>query len=124
MRRKIGIGLLILLNLTFTWIISLRAVLAFGLIVLPLEREIALEITKSTTQEVLIEITVFSGIVFLINFLLFKKLVLNKKPFLTSLILTLIGIVVIISFFISARQSFLDFQNLDNNKVMDITLNK
>ena len=38
-------------------------------------------------------------------------MILTKKPFLTSLIITVIGIIAFTPFFLSAKQSFLNYQN-------------
>jgi hypothetical protein len=111
MRRKIGIGLLIILNLTFIYVIIMGAILSFGLIVAPLGQDRGLEIANLTTNDILIKLTIISIIVLLINYFLAKKMIVNKRPFLISLTITLIGIVVFVPFFLSARQSFLDYQN-------------
>jgi len=111
MRQKIGIGLLIILNLTFIYVIIMGAVLSYGLIVAPLGHEKGLEVANLTTNDILIKLIVLSMTVLLINYFLTKKMIVNKKPFLTSLIVTVIGVIVFIPFFISAKQSFLDYQN-------------
>ena len=110
MKRKIGIGLLTILNLTFIYVIIMGTVLSFGLIVAPLGQVKGLEIANQTTNDILVKITVLSIVVFLTNYFLAKKMILRKKPFLTSLITTVIGIIVFIPFFLSAKQSFLDYQ--------------
>lgn len=86
-------------------------ILSFGLIVAPLGEEKGLEIANRTTNDILIKLTVLSIVVFWINYFLSKKIILSKKPFFTSLIATLIGIIAFIPFFLSAKQSFLDYQN-------------
>jgi len=111
MRRKLGLGLLIILNLTFIYVIIMDAVLSYGLIVAPLGLEKGLKISSLTTNDILIKLTILSMTVLLTNYFLTKKMIVNKKPFLTSLIVTAIGIIVFIPFFLSAKQSFLDYQN-------------
>lgn len=111
MRRKIGIGLLIILNLTFIYVLIIGAILGFGLIVAPLGQDRGIEIANLTTNDILTKLTNMSIVVLLINYFLTKKMVANKKPFLLSLTITVIGIIVFIPFFISARQSFLVYQN-------------
>ena len=76
------------------------AVLSFGLIVAPLGQEKGLEVANQTTNGILIKLTVLSFIVFLINYFLTKKMILTKKPFLTSLIITVIGIIACTPFFL------------------------
>jgi hypothetical protein len=111
MRRKIGIGLLIILNLTFIYVIIMGAILTYGLIVAPVGQDRGLEIANLTTNDILIKLAIVSMIVLLINYFLSKKMIVNKKPFLTSLTVTVIGIIVFVPFFLSARQSLLDYQN-------------
>lgn len=111
MKRKIGIGLLIILNLTFIYVMLMGAGLTFGLIVAPLGQDKAHEIANTATNDILIKLTIVSLITFLINYFLAKKMIVNKKPFLTSLTVTVIGVIVFMPFFLSSRQSFLDYQN-------------
>lgn len=111
MKRKIGIGLLIILNLTFIYVVIIEAVFSFGLIVAPLGHEKGLAVANQTTNDILIKLSVLSIIVFLINYFLTKKLILSKKSFLTSLITTVIGIIVFTPIFLAAKQSFLDYQS-------------
>ena len=79
MKRKISIGLLVILNLSFIYVIIIGAVLSFGLIVAPLGEEKGLEFANQTTNGILIKLTVLSFIVFLINYFLTKKMILTKK---------------------------------------------
>ena len=111
MRRKIGIGLLIILNLTFIYVIIMGAILSYGIIVAPLGQDRGLEIANLTTNEILIKLSVISIVVLFINYFLTRKMIRNNRPFLTSLTVTVIGIIVFIPFLLSARQSFLDNQN-------------
>lgn len=87
------------------------AILSYGLIVGPLGQDRGLEIANHTTNDNLIKLALISTVVLLINYVLTKKVIVNRKPFLTSLIITLIGVIVFIPFCISARQSFLEYQN-------------
>ena len=108
---KIGIGLLIILNLTFVYVIIIGAVLSFGLIVAPLGQERGIEIANQATNDILIKLTVLSIVVFLMNYFFSKIMIIRKNPFLTSLITTVLGLFIFIPFFLSANQSFLDYQN-------------
>lgn len=87
------------------------AILSYGIIVAPLGQERGLQIANLTTNNILIKLCIISTVVLLINYLLTKKMIVSKRPFLTSLMVVLIGISVFIPFFISARQSFLEYQN-------------
>gem|GEM_PF-3224381 len=111
MRRKIGIGLLIILNLTFIYLIIMGAGLTFGIIVAPLGQDRGLEVANLATRDILIKLAIVSVIALLVNYILTKKVIASRKPFLGSIAVTVIGIIVFIPFFLSARQSFLDYQN-------------
>jgi hypothetical protein len=111
MKQKIGIGLLIILNLTFIYVIVMGAMVRFALIVAPLGQDKGLEVASRTTNDILINLSIISVVVLLINYLLTKKLIRIKRPFFMSLAITFIGIIVFIPFFLSARQSFLNYQN-------------
>ncbi len=87
------------------------AALTFGLIVAPLGQDRGLEVATLTTNEILIKLCIASMLVLTINYFLTKKMIESKKPFLISLTVTVIGIIVFIPFFLSARQSFIDYQN-------------
>lgn len=87
------------------------AILSYGIIVAPLGQGRGLEIANLTANDILVKLTVVSMVVLLINYFLTKKIIANKKPFLTGLIATVIGIIIFIPFFIFARQSFLEYQN-------------
>ena len=87
------------------------AILSYGIIVAPLGQDRGLEIANLTTNDILVKLTVISIAVLLVNYFLTKKMIANKKPFFLSLTITVIGIIVFIPFFLSARQSFLDYQN-------------
>lgn len=110
MKRKIGIALLIILNLSFIYVI-MAAILTLGLVVAPLGHERGLEIANQTTIDLLIKLSISTVLMFSINYFLFKKLAINKRPLITSLILTLIGALISIPFFLSLRKSFIDYQN-------------
>lgn len=87
------------------------AILSYGIIVAPLGKDRGLEVANLTTNDILIKLSIISIVVLLINYFLIRKIIVNKRPFLTSLTVTVIGIIVFIPFFLSARQSFLDYQN-------------
>jgi hypothetical protein len=111
MRRKIGIGLLVILNLTFIYVIIMGSALTYRLIVVQLGKDKGLEIANSIANDIFVQLSVVSIIVLLINYFLTKKMIANEKPFLTSLAVTMIGVIVFIPFFLSERQSFLNYQS-------------
>jgi hypothetical protein len=87
------------------------AMMSFALIVVELGQDEGLEVANRTTTDILINVTIASFLLLLVNYFLTKKLLVSKRPFLISLTVTLIGIIVFIPFFLSARQSFLNYQN-------------
>ena len=87
------------------------AILSYGLIVAPLGQDRGLEIANQTTNDIFIKLTIISMVMLLLNYFLIKKMIASKIPFFTSLTITMIGIIVFMPFFISARKSFLVYQN-------------
>lgn len=85
--------------------------LTFGIIVAPLGQDRGLEIANFTSINLVPKLALASITCLLINFLLTKRVVKTKKPFLISLAITIIGVVIFIPFFISIRQSFLNYQD-------------
>ena len=110
MKRKVGIGLLIILNLTFIYVIIIGGVMSFGLIVAYVGPEKGLEIANSITNDVLAKLTFLSTFVLIINYFLAKKMITNTRSAITSLAITAIGIIVFIPFFMSAKKSYLNYQ--------------
>lgn len=113
MKRYTGIGLLIILNLIFTYLIIWGAILSYGIIVKPGSD---MEVTNSVTREVLTKLFFISLILLSINYLVFKKMVLSKKPFIISFVIVLGAVLIFVPFFISARQSLIDFQQENARK--------
>ena len=111
MKRNIGIGLLIILNLTFIVMIIFEARLAFGLIVAELGQDRGLEVANLITNDILTKLAVASILVLLANYFLTKKIIECKNSFLISGTVTVIGVILFIPFLLSAKQSFLDYQD-------------
>ena len=111
MKRRTGIGLLVILNLAFIYVIIFGASLRYALIVAELGQDRGREVAKLTTDDILTKVAVASFLVLLINYFLAKKLIESKKPLLISGTITLIGVVIFIPFLLSARQSFINYQD-------------
>ena len=111
MRKKIGIGILFLLNISYTSFMIFGARLGFGLIVADLGQDLGKEVASQVTFETLMQFTVVALLVFLINYFLLKKMVLNSRPLIVSVIISFIGVIVFIPFLLSAKQSFINYQN-------------
>lgn len=110
MRKKIGVGLLVILNLVYIYVVVIIPVLGFGLIVAELGIERGHEISNSMSKDIFTQVFAFSFIMILINYYLFRKLIHNNRPFLASLALTLIGVIVFIVYFLSSKNAFLAYQ--------------
>lgn len=110
MKRTIGIGLLIILNIVFVFVISKGSILSFGLIVAPLGQDGLLKIAHQTTIDILFRLAFISTVVLILNYILTKKMIVNKRPFLISIAITTIGVIVFVPFFLSARLSFIEYQ--------------
>lgn len=110
MKRKIIIGLIIILNLTFVLTFIMIAIFGYGLIVAEVGIESGLEIAYQVSIKILIYLVVIGIIVTIANYFLFNKLKLNQKPILTSIFTTLAGIIIFTPFFLNAKQSFLNYQ--------------
>lgn len=130
MKRKIGVGLAIFLNLALVYGIIKGVILSYGLIVLPLGQDGGLKKANIITNDLLIKLIFVSILVLLVNYFLDKKMIESKKPFFMSLVITIIGIIIFIPFLVSARQSFLDYQNsttqlyhyLDKRKIVEVQI--
>lgn len=110
MKQKIGITLVVVLNLAFIYLIVIAAILSFGLIVAPLGLDQGLEIVSRTTKGILIGLTIAILLMFLLNYVLFKKLIRINRPIISSLTVGLICVLIFIPFFQSSKQSFIDYQ--------------
>jgi hypothetical protein len=114
MKRKIGIALLIVLNLIFLFLIIGFAISSYGIIVQASGEVRGLVIANRTTTKILIFASIIVISAVLINYIILKKLILNKKPFISSCIVTLICVLIFIPFLLSERQSFIEFQKSSN----------
>jgi hypothetical protein len=104
MKRKIGIGFLIGLNFTFVLILIMLAIFTYGLSEASLQE-------PALTNDILLKVAVLSSFVCALNYLLLHKIILVEKAFLKSCVIVAMGIIVFSPFFISARQSLLNYQN-------------
>jgi hypothetical protein len=109
MKQKIGVVILILTSIIFTYLAIMLSVLTFGIIVAPIIHERGIELVTSTTNEILKNLLILTLINSIINYIIFKKLIGFKKPIIFSFLLTAIGILISIPFYISARNSFMDY---------------
>jgi hypothetical protein len=87
------------------------AMMSFALIVAPLGHDKGFEVANRTTNDILINVSIASVLMLLVNYFLTKKMIGSKRPFLISFTIMLIGIIVFVPFFLSAKQSFLNYQN-------------
>ena len=110
-RKIIGIILLTIINLIFIYLVCVYPILSFGLVVAELG-EIQGKIMESKiTNETILFISILSLISFSSNFLIFKKLIFTKQNLLYSFILTFLGVLIFVPFYLNSKKSFVDYQN-------------
>lgn len=121
MKKKIGIGLIMLTNIAFLYLIIMMGILSFGLITAPLDIERGSEVLREVTSKDLYYLSIFSILNFLVTYIILLKLVENKYSIKISLIVTIIGIILFIPFFLSSRFSFINYieGNTTLNKYID-----
>ncbi len=119
MKRYAGIGILIILNLVFTYLIIWGAMLSYGIIVAPGGD---MEVTNNVTKEVLTQLFFISLIPLSINYLILRKMVLSNKPLILSFVIVLCAVLIFVPFFLSARQSLIDFQQENARKRIHVNL--
>ncbi len=94
----------------FIYVLIFFAIFGFGIIVASFGIDRGSEVVNVTTYQILEKLLFFSIIVLLLNYFLLRKMIVNKRPFFTSLAITTFGIIVFIPFLIYARSNFLDHQ--------------
>ena len=94
MKRNIGFGILLILNITFVWLVSFTTIIRFALIVVPMGAVMGNKIADDNTMTSLSEILIFVVTALPLNYIIFLKLVVNKKPGLMSLITTAAGVLI------------------------------
>ncbi|MGL4632023.1 MAG: hypothetical protein ACRCVT_12540 [Leadbetterella sp.] len=110
MKKKVGIGLLIILNLAFVYIMIMGAIFSFEIVAIEVGKIEGYKMATQITNDILLKLTFGATFVLFLNYLLIKKMVQIKGAFLVSLIITLIGIGFFIPFLLSTKKSFLDYQ--------------
>ncbi len=110
-KRNIGIALLVLVNGSAIFFGSALALLSFAIIVAHVGSIRGAEIANEMTQYFIIISLISVLIVGGVNFLTLRKLIRSKRPLRIAGIITLIGFLICLVFFIYARQDFIDYQN-------------
>ncbi len=110
-RRKIGIGILLILNLVFVCLIVAVEHVSYHIITGNVGKIHATTFTQEITNEILKRVLYISAFFAAINYWILKTLIYSKRSFITTLILTFSGIVLFLPFLLTARQSFLKRQS-------------
>ncbi len=110
MKQKIGITLLIILNGAFIYLIAVTAILSYGLINGRSGPNKAFETANDVATNIFIKVAILSLITLLINYIISRMLIQNKRPIVTSIVITVIGIIASTPFYLSARDSFIAYQ--------------
>ncbi|HCS20915.1 MAG TPA: hypothetical protein DIW47_10225 [Bacteroidetes bacterium] len=110
MKRKLAILFLILLNPAYVYVSCVWVWLRFKLFMMPSGEERGLIEAAEKTKDILQWLIPLSIGLFLINFLVCRKLIASKRPMFISLVVTLSGVLIIAGFMLYHRQSYLDYQ--------------
>lgn len=111
MKRKIGIGVLIVVNFAFVFVIIAVIGLSYGIINGQAGKIHAEAFTREITNEILVRILYISSFVVAVNYWVLKTVISNKKPFVMTCILLIIAIIIFTPFLLTLRQSFLNRQS-------------
>ena len=107
----IGISLLIIINLIYIYLICIYPILSFGLVVAEIGEVQGKIIETKITRETISFVLLLSLVLFAMNYLIFKKLILSKRNLLYTFVLIIMGILIFIPFYLNSKKSFVDYQN-------------
>ncbi len=107
MKEKIGIALLILLNAGFIYLLVIVICFSYWLIVGNPGLK-AVETADSAAESIFNKAAFLSFTALLVNYILFKFLLQSRKSIISSIVVTLIGLLICIPFYFTERWSFID----------------
>lgn len=110
MKRKLSILFLVLLNLAYVYVSSVWIWLNFSLFVFAVGEEQGMIVAAQKTEEILLWLIPLSIGLFLVNYLVSRKLIVSKRPLIVSLLVTLMGVLIIAGVLLYQRQSYLEYQ--------------
>lgn len=110
MKRKIGIALVTIINCINLYLIIYAAILAFGLVVAPLGEIRGKIVSHDITGDIFIFTLISLSITLVLNIFIFKKLIKPNRSILLSFVLIIIEIIIFLSLYLSALNSFINYQ--------------
>lgn len=110
MKRKLSILFLVLLNPAYVYVSSVWIWLNFSLFVFAVGEEQGMIEAAQKTEEILMWLIPLSIGLFLINYLVCRRLIAGKRPLVVSLLVTLTVVLIIAGVLLYQRQSYLDYQ--------------
>ncbi len=110
MKRKIGIVLILILQLAFLCFTTYIAYFSYAIFVAAIGIDRGLMVANEILVDNLLFVLPTSIVVIVCNYLIIKKLIANSAPWKSSLLFTLACLVIFSPFLISARHSFIKYQ--------------
>lgn len=106
MKRKVGIGILIILNLAFLWLIAAVTIFTYGIITGTAGKIHAEASTREITNEILIKISYITTFVSALNYWILKKVVNNANPLRLTCIILIVCLIIFTPLFLSQKRTF------------------
>lgn len=110
MKEKIGIAFLILLNAGFIYLLLILPIFGYGMINGHHGLKAA-ETANHVAENLIGKAAILSFTALVTNYVLFKILLQSKRSIIGSILVTLIGILISIPFFLREKQSFIEHQH-------------
>lgn len=124
MKRALGVFLLAAINLTFLLLIIFIGYFGFAIIVTDFDLQRALFVVKGVDKEVALKVIVLTLVVLLLNDPVLRFLVKVKNPIRWNLSVTILATLLFIPFYLSFRNSFLEYHRQQTPYLHAKALNK
>lgn len=111
MKRKVGIGILIILNLAFLWFIAVLTIFTYGIITGAAGKIHAEASTREITNEILIKISYIATLVSALNYWILKKVVNNANPLRLTCIILMVCLIIFTPLFLFQKRAFFTRQS-------------
>ncbi len=111
-KRNIGIVVLVVINIAFTWMITFYATLSYFIDVGDYGPAEGLERANEIAREIGVFISISALLALVINYFLLLKLIRAKRAGLIASVIVIAGVLICLAFFIYVRQHFIAEQVL------------
>jgi hypothetical protein len=111
MKRKIGIIVIIVLNVAALLVMGGLTGATYGIITGSAGRIHAEAATNEVTNEILVRLSYIVALVAALNYWILKTVVFNKKPFVTTFILLILYLIIYIPFLLFQKRAFFKRQS-------------